>query len=95
MTVGRLALMLISLKNLAVCKTYIYYQAIFMVVEMFMPRSYGDMQLKLLMIDNVMNFLLLFFHFWPNCLCILLCQVFLLASNKLVYNKDVDLNAII
>ena len=42
------------------------------------------------MINNVMDFLLLYFRFWPNCFIILLTQVFLLASNKLVYNKDVD-----
>ena len=41
------------------------------IVEMLLPRNYGDMQLKLLMIDNVMNFMLLYFQWWPNCLIML------------------------
>ena len=85
MTIGRLFLMLISLKNLAICKTYIYYQAVFMIVEMFLPRNYGDMQLKLLMIDNAMNFVLLFHNFWPSCISMLSCQLVILLTNKLIY----------
>ena len=95
MTIGRLLLMLISLKNLAICKTYIYYQAVFMIVEMFLPRNYGDMQLKLLMIDNAMNFVLLFHNFWPSCISMLSCQLVILATNKLIYEKEVDTEAIV
>ena len=88
MTVGRLVLMLISYKNLKVCQSYIYYQAAYMILEMCLPRNYGDMQLNMLMVNNVFNFLLLYTNFWPNCIVMLSTQMFQVASNSLVYDKE-------
>ena len=43
LTFGRLICIFISIKKLAICKTYIYYQAIYIILEEFLPRDYGDM----------------------------------------------------
>lgn len=43
MTFGRLILIFISLKNLNVCKLYIYYQVVYLLLESLLPRDYGDM----------------------------------------------------
>ena len=76
LTFGRLIFIFISIKKLAICKTYIYYQVIYILLEEFLPRDYGDMQLKLLMANNIMNFSLLYFSFWPSVICMLTTQVF-------------------
>ena len=61
-----------------------------MIVEMLLPVDNGDFQLNRLMMNNAFNFLLLFYNFWPGCLCMLLCQIILLPANYLVYDKEVD-----
>ena len=95
MTIGRLLLLLISLKNIQVCRTYLYYQVVFMVVEMLLPVDNGDFQLNRLMMNNAFNFLLLFHNFWPGCLSMLLCQIILLPANYLVYDKEIDSKAVV
>ena len=76
LTFGRLICIFISIKKLAICKIYIYYQAIYILLEEFLPRDYGDMQHKLLMANNIMNFGLLYFSFWPGAIFMLATQVF-------------------
>ena len=44
MTFGRLILVFASIKNLAICKVYIYYQIVYLLLEEFLPRDYGDVQ---------------------------------------------------
>ena len=88
-TFGRLILMVISYKNQAVCKSYIYYQAVFMILEMCLPRNLGDMQLNMLMVRNIFNFLLLYVKFWPNCIVMLSTQLFQVASNSMIYDEEV------
>ena len=83
-------MLLISLKSLEICRTYLYYQVVFMVVEMLLPLDYGDFQLNRLIMNNAFNFLLLFHNFWAGCLSMLFCQIILLPANKLVYGEDLD-----
>ena len=71
MTIGRAILLLISFKKISICKVYIYYQVIYILLELCLPRNHGDMQLKLMLDNNVMSFLLLYFDFWPNCIAML------------------------
>ena len=42
MTMGRIILLLISCKKPSICKIYLYYQVLFIVVELCLPRDYGD-----------------------------------------------------
>ena len=88
LTFGRLILIFISIKKLSICKMFIYYQVIYILLEELLPRDYGDMQLKLLMANNIMNFALLYFSFWPSVICMLSTQVFQAASETFVYGKD-------
>ena len=76
MTFFRLVLMLISYKSPAICKSYLYYQAIYTILEMGLPRNYGDMQMNMIMVNNVFNFLLLYADFWPNTIVMLSTQLF-------------------
>ena len=71
MSIGRVILLLISFKKLSICKFYIYYQVVYILLELCLPRDYGDMQLKLLMDNNVMSFCLLYMDFWPSSIAIL------------------------
>ena len=69
MTFGRLVLIAISFKQIKVCKVYIYYQIIYSLLEECMPRDYGTMQVNIFMTNNVMNFCLLYYNFWPSVIC--------------------------
>ena len=71
MSIGRVILLLISFKKLSICKFYIYYQVVYILLELCLPRNYGDMQLKLLMDNNVMSFCLLYMDFWPSSIAML------------------------
>lgn len=46
------------------------------------------------MMNSIIDYLLLYFNFWPNTVCMLATQVLLVATNKLVYNKDIGVGAI-
>ena len=59
-------------------------------MEMFLPYDYGKVQSSLLMQKCILNFIILFHNFWPDCFSVLLCQLVLPAINKLVYDRDVD-----
>ena len=61
MSYGRLFLILVSMKNLAVCRVYIYYQMAYLLLEECLPRDYGDMQLKLLMNNSLLDSFCLYF----------------------------------
>ena len=61
-----------------------------MVLEMLLPYDYGEVQSSLLMQKCILNFVILFHNFWPDCLSMLLCQLVLPAINKLIYDRDVD-----
>ena len=76
MSYARLLLILLSMKKLAICKVYIYYQIVYLMLEQCLPRDYGDMQLKVLMNQTVLDFSLLYFKFWPSCIGVLCIQLF-------------------
>ena len=76
MSYARLLLVLLSMKKLAICKVYIYYQIVYLMLEQCLPRDYGDMQLKVLMNQTVLDFSLLYFKFWPSCIGVLTIQLF-------------------
>lgn len=88
MTFGRLILMAISMKKLSICKTYIYYQVLYGILEDCLPRDFGDMQSKLSNTNNIMNFCLLYFDFWPNCLTMSALPLVQLMTNTFVYDKN-------
>ena len=66
MTFGRIILMGLSYKYPRICRSYIYYQVIYLSLEWCLPRDYGDMEFNVLSSDNVMNFALLYYDFWPS-----------------------------
>ena len=67
MTFGRLILMLISLKHLSVCKVYLYYELVNMLVLMCLPQDYSqDHGNMIFMLLGTLHFLLCYFHFWSS-----------------------------
>ena len=94
MTLGRAVLLLISFKRLSICKVYIYYQVVYVLLELFLPRDHGDMQLKVMMDNNLMSFLLLYFDFWPSCIAMLSPQVFVVIINSYILEDDITLRAV-
>ena len=71
--VGRLFLMLISIKKLEVCKVYFYYMMVYKMIECILPRDYGSVQAKLYMAYDLIDFCMLYFQFWPSLLTIAIC----------------------
>ena len=94
MSYGRLFLILVSMKKLAVCKMYIYYQIVYLILEECLPRDFGEMQLKVLMNQTVLDFSLLYFNFWPSCIGVLCIQIFQVAARTFIYDKDVTSSVI-
>ena len=89
MTFGRLALMVISFKKQQVCKIYIYYQILYSLLEECMPRDYGTMQVNIFMTNNVMNFCLLYYDFWPSSICMVLSQAVQMVIIAVVYEETI------
>jgi len=81
MTLGRGLLMAVSYKNIRICRMYIYYQVIYQSLEWCLPRDYGDMQMQILIADNILNFCLLSFDYWPSCAGLMVVQCFQASMN--------------
>ena len=58
--------MLVSFKKLEICKIYFYYMQVYKMVEQIMPRDYGSVRLKLMMSYDLLDYTMLYFHFWPS-----------------------------
>jgi len=76
LTLGRLPLILIACYKIKLCKFFIYYQMLFSLVEVCLPRDEGTVYQQLLMWVGVINFYLHYFDFWPGVFSILFVQVF-------------------
>ena len=70
---GRIVLLLISMKYLAICKTYFYYELILVMIEQFLPlnENIGTANTRILLMQTL-NFLLHYFDWWPSMICALL-----------------------
>ena len=90
MTFFRVILMGLSYRFPAVCRIYVYYQIVYLSVEWCLPRDYGDMQTSVLYSENVLNFVLLYFDFWPSCLGFIFPCLVQAVMSHLHYDKEVD-----
>jgi len=54
-----------------------------------MPVNKGDHSVELFMMENLLNFYLHFFNFWPNLVCTILAQVSIVVANSLLYLEPV------
>ena len=90
MTFGRIILMGLSYKYPRICRSYIYYQAIYLSLEWCLPRDYGDMEFNVLSSDNVMNFALLYYDFWPSIVAFAAPSVFQSMMSVKHYGTPAD-----
>ena len=79
--VARVFLVVISLKQPKVTRSYIYIQSLYILCEQLIPRDYGQMHTQLMLSNDIVDFSMLYFAFWPNLTVVLLR----LASSILIY----------
>ena len=73
---GRLILLLISLKKLEICKVYLYYEALNVVIHNLMITGYPEDAANFThVIMQILNFLLYYFDWWPSLALSLLTLV--------------------
>ena len=72
MNIGRFFLLIVSYWKPSICKVYMLYQSVYMMLEWSQPRDYGEMQFQILTSENVLNFCLFTFEFWPSVFSMLL-----------------------
>ena len=82
MTFGRIPLMLLAMQWSSVCKTFIYYQALFLVVEgSFLVARHDPLRQQYILLANVLNFGLHSFNFYQGAFCVLFTQVCFMVQN--------------
>ena len=88
-TVGRIILLLASLKWLRVTKCFFYYEQLLAIIEVFLPYDISpNLRNLLLMLTGSFNFITDYFHFLPSMI-ISCCQFILVAySRSLFYNEE-------
>ena len=88
-TVGRLILLLASMKWLKITKFFFYYEQILVMIEVFLPYDVSsNLRNLLVMLTGVLNFYSDYFHFLPSMI-ISCCQFILVAyGRKLFYNEE-------
>ena len=73
-TIGRLILILISVKHLRICKIYFYYEQILFLCSIAMPLGMtADMQNDMSLVENQKNFSYFYYDLWPSLICTLIC----------------------
>ena len=90
MSMGRILLMVVSYKNIKICRVYIYYQILYLSLEWLLPRDYGEMQTNVMLSGNVMNFICLYYDFWPSCIWMLVTVVCQASMSVKHYGREVD-----
>ena len=95
MSFARLPLILISLKYRGICRFYFYYQVVFLSLEWCLPRNYGEVATNILFSDNVLNFCLLYYDFWPSCIGLLIVSAFQASMSVVHYGQEIDWEFII
>lgn len=66
--ISRIILVLLSVNDFRVCKTYLYIQQFYVLLEYNLPRNYGSIKADYFTNADVITFTLLYFKndFWPN-----------------------------
>ena len=73
-TIGRLILILISVKHLRICKIYFYYEQVLFLCYLAMPLGMtADMQNDMSLVENEKNFSYFYYDLWPSLICTLIC----------------------
>ena len=85
-TLGRIILVLISIKNLRVCKLYFYYEQIVFLSSLLMPIGMSaEDQNELNLVGNLRNFSYFYFDLWPCVICTMLTQNLAPVLRSLMY----------
>ena len=88
-TVGRLILILISIKHLRICKIYFYYEQVLFLCSLAMPLGMrADDHNYVNMLENQKNFALFYFDLWPCLICSLIGQAITPVFRWINYNED-------
>ena len=88
MNLGRIPLMLASLKKPDVCKYYLYYELITAVVRESLPIDYGDVHTQNVLILNFAWMCMYGFNFWRNTGALLLYTGYVLVVVRAYLYED-------
>ena len=91
-TLGRVILMLISFKYLKICKTYFYYELLYMLLETLLPPSElsAYYNRRFILQRSYENFSYFYFDLWPSVGCSLVTTIMSPIIRKVVYDEELD-----
>ena len=91
-TLGRVILMLISFKYLKICKTYFYYELLYMLLETLLPPSElsAYYNRRFILQRSYENFSYFYFDLWPSVGCSLVTTIMNPIIRKVVYDEELD-----
>lgn len=76
MAILRVVLLCISYKHIGICRFYIYFQILDVMVQRTFPRDYGEFHSDSMMMLNYVIFLQYSFRFWPSFAMCMLSQLY-------------------
>ena len=66
-TLGRVILLLVSIKQLSVCRYYLYYELLLFIINICLPQGLSfDVTNEKMMMFAVLNFTIYYFEWWPS-----------------------------
>ena len=85
-------MLLVSIKHLGICKYYVYFALLPAIVEIFLPKSSNlGHSIGYNIIYQIVEFITLYFDFWPSLIVSLVSLVF--RSLHLVIFQDFKMDA--
>lgn len=84
--------MLISFKYLRICKTYFYYELLYMLLETLLPPSAlsAYYNRRFILQRSYENFSYFYFDLWPSVGCSLVTTIMSPIIRKVVYDEELD-----
>ena len=74
---SRIVFVILSLKDIRICKTYLYIQQFYVLLEYNLPRNYGTIKTDYFVNADVISFAMLSFKtdFWPNSIVLIVRRI--------------------
>ena len=95
LTLGRFVLLLLSIKNLRISKTYFYYEHVLFLCSAAMPLGLpADAQNDVDFAALQVNFAMFFFDVWPCLVCSLVSQVLTPVFRAINYGEEFDMQVV-
>ena len=95
LTLGRLVLLLLSIKNPRISKTYFYYEQVLFLCSAAMPLGLpADAQNDVDFAELQVNFAMFFFDVWPCLICSLVSQVLTPVFRAINYGEEFDMQVV-